>query len=57
MQPVRRADEIESRLFGRLSARESARAKRLAAELAQRRGRCARLPADDNAASKEALPT
>jgi hypothetical protein len=56
MQPVRRADEIESRLFGRLSERESARAKRLAAELVQRRGSCARPPANDNAASKEALP-
>ncbi|MEA2859971.1 MAG: hypothetical protein QOC72_2010 [Methylobacteriaceae bacterium] len=53
--PITLAGEHESRLFGRMSERESARAKRFAAEFDQRRGG-SRPPADEKAASENALP-
>jgi hypothetical protein len=56
MQSVKRADDLESRLFGRLSQRESARVQRLAAELTERRASYGRSPASVNQASKEAAP-
>jgi muconolactone delta-isomerase len=37
VQRIRRADDLEASLFGRLSAREKARVDRLAAEAAGRR--------------------
>ena len=56
MQSVKRADDLESRLFGRLSERESARVQRLAAELVQRRAHYGRPPASANQGSVEAQP-
>ena len=56
MQSVKRADDLESRLFGRLSERESARVQRFAAELVQRRAHYGRPPASANQGSVEAQP-
>jgi hypothetical protein len=56
MQSVKRADDLESRLFGRLNERESARVQRFAAELVQRRAAYGRPPASANQASVEAQP-
>jgi hypothetical protein len=56
MQPVKRVDDLESRLFGRLSERENARVQRFAAELVQRRAHYGRLPASANQGSVEAQP-
>jgi hypothetical protein len=56
MQSVKRVDDLESRLFGRLNQRESARVQRLAAELTQRRAGYGRPPASANQSSMEAAP-
>lgn len=56
MQSAKRAEDLESRLFGRLSKRESARAQRFAAELVQRRAGYGRPPASANQVATETPP-
>jgi hypothetical protein len=56
MQSAKRVDDLEFRMFGRLSEREKARVERLAAEAAKRRAICKSVaPLSANGAT-EVLP-
>jgi hypothetical protein len=56
MQSAKRAEDLELRLFGRLSEREKVRVERLAAEAAKRRAICKSVaPLSANGAT-EVLP-
>ncbi|MGA8600228.1 MAG: hypothetical protein WB663_02355 [Beijerinckiaceae bacterium] len=56
MQSAKRADDLEFRMFGRLSEREKARVERLAVEAAKRRAICKSVAPRSGNGATEVLP-
>jgi|KBSMisStaDraftv2_1062788.scaffolds.fasta_scaffold2753236_1 hypothetical protein len=56
MQSAKRAEDLEFRMFGRLSEREKARVERLAAEAAKRRAICKSVAPRSGNGATEVLP-